>query len=77
MASILSLADHLDHEGARDVIQNVVTECIRLTLNFLQSEHKSTNGFEAFFKKQSKQIHTYPKTLHLAEHIPQLMKKSA
>ena len=74
---ILSLADHLDHEGARDVIQNVVTEGVRLTLDFLQSEHKSTDGFEAFFKKQSKQIHTYPKTLHPAEHIPQLMQKSA
>ena len=74
---ILSLADYLDHEKARDIIHNVVTEGIRLTLDFLQSEHKSTNGFEAFFKKQSKQIHTYPKTLLPAEHIAQLMQKSA
>ena len=74
---ILSLADYINHDGVRDIIYNVVTDGIRLTLDLLNSEDKSTDGLKAFFKKHGSQIQSYPTTLHHAEHIAQLMQKSA
>ena len=74
---ILRIADHLDHKEVRDVIYDVVTNGIRLTLDFLQSEDKDTSRIKMFFDEQTRDIKTYPKTLFRADHLTQLMQKSA
>ena len=74
---ILRIADHLDHKEVSDIIYDVVTNGIRLSLDFLQSEDKDTSRIKLFFEEQTRDIKTYPTTLFNADHLAQLMQKSA
>lgn len=74
---LLSLADHVTRQEVNEVICDMVTNGIRLTLDFLQSEDKDTKRIKLFFEEQTKDIRTYPTTLFRADHLTQLMQKSA
>ena len=49
---ILRIADHLDHQEVSDTIYDVVTNGIRLTLDFLQSEDKDTSQIKRSSKSR-------------------------
>ena len=74
---LLRLADHVAHQEVNEVICDVVTNGIRLTLDFLQSEDGDTSRMESFFEEQTRDIKTYPTTLFRADYLTQLMQKSA
>ena len=74
---ILRIADHLDKKEVSDIIYDVVTNGIRLTLDFLQSEDKDTSQIKRFFEEQTRDIKTYPTTLFRADYLTHLMQKSA
>ena len=74
---LLELADYIAHQEVHGVICDVVTNGIRLTLDFLQSEDGDTSRMESFFEEQTRDIKTYPTTLFRADYLAQLMQKSA
>ena len=74
---ILRIADYVDHQDVSNVIYDVVTNGIRLTLDFLQGEDQTTDRIMTFFKEHTKEMKTYPTTMYRADHLTQLMQKSA
>ena len=74
---ILRIADYVDHQDVSNVIYDVVTNGIRLTLDFLQGEDQTKDRIMTFFKEQTRKMKTYPTTMYRADHLTQLMQKSA
>lgn len=74
---LLRLADHVAQREMNEVICDVVTNGVRLTLDFLQSEDGNTSRMKTFFEEQTRDIKTYPTTLFPADYLAQLMQNSA
>ena len=74
---LLHLADCVRNDEAKTIIQNVVTNGVKLTLDFLRDEAKDTTRLKAFFAEQIKDARTYPSTLYRADYLMRLLKQSA
>lgn len=75
--TILELADHVDNEEVVNIIYEVVTSGIKLTLDFLNSDDKDAGRLREFFAEQADAARTYPSTLFRADYLMLLLKQSA
>ena len=74
---ILRLGEYVKNEEAREVIVDVVTIGIRLTLEFLENEGSDTSSMKSFFEEQTKDISTYPTTMVRADYLMKLLQRTA
>lgn len=74
---ILRLADYVDDKELTNIIVDVVTNGIRLTLEYLQDDTKDKTALNSFFEEQNQDMGIYPTTMMRPDYLMQCLQKSA